>query len=91
MGNWTVKTAMVWLGSTDLHWVSDAGDGITRELVVMVMPNTMTLDAHILWQGETLVRKHLELSDRMVENLWLTDEYELDKTFIRVMDRGDRV
>jgi hypothetical protein len=88
--DWKIKDAYVWLTSTDLRWVHEGEHGITLEMLVSVSPNRMSLDAMILFEGETLVRKHYVLEDRVEQNIWLTDEYEIENAFALVMDKGVR-
>ena len=90
MSDWKIKDVYVWLTTTDLRWVYEGEHGITRELLVMVSENRMILDAMILFEGETLVRKHFVVDDRMSYNIWLTDEHEIEKAFALVMDKGER-
>jgi len=90
MSYWIIKDANVYLSSTDLRWVHDGEHGITRELLAMVSSNRMTLDAFIMFNGETLVRKQCVLDDRLNVNLWLTDDHEIEKAFAYVWDKGVR-
>jgi hypothetical protein len=90
MSCWKIKDAYVYLTSTDLRWVHEGEHGITRELLAMVSENRMILDAFILFEGETLVRKQYVLEDRINVNLWLTDDYEIESAFAVIMDKGVR-
>lgn len=88
MSDWKIKDAYVWLTSTDLRWVCDVGDGLTRELAVVVTEDYMNLDAYLLFEGNTLVRKCVERLYRHDRNIWLTDEKEIEAAYTLVMVEG---
>jgi hypothetical protein len=90
MSDWKIKDVYVWLTSTDLRWVCEGEHGVTRELMVSVSDTRMSLEAIILFEGETLVRKHFVLEDRINLNIWITDGIEIESAFARVMDEGVR-
>lgn len=85
---WKIKDVYVWLTTTDLRWVYEGEHGITHELLVMVSPNSMTVDGLIKFEGNTLVHKKFVLEDRIEKNLWLIDETDLEKAFTLAMNEG---
>ena len=89
--DWKIKSADVWLTSTDLRWVSEGENGLSRELVVSVTDTYMSLQTYILYQGDTLLRMHLELQDRIKGvNIWITGMEQIEDAFNRVMIEGKR-
>ena len=89
--DWKIKTADVWLTSVDLRWVCEGENGLSRELVVSVTDTYMSLQTYILYQGDTLLRMHLELQDRIKGvNIWITDTPQIEDAFNRVMREGKR-
>ena len=91
MSDWKIKSADVWLTSTDLRWVSEGENGLSRELYVNVTDSYMSLQTYIMYQGDTLLRMHLELQDRIKEvNVWITDQQQVEDAFNRVMIEGKR-
>jgi len=89
--DWKIKTAEVWLTSVDLRWVCEGENGLSRELVVSVTDTYMSLQTYILYQGDTLLRMHLELQDRIKGvNIWITGMEQIEDAFNRVMIEGKR-
>ena len=89
--DWKIKTADVWLTSVDLRWVCEGENGLSRKLVVSVTDTYMSLQTYILYQGDTLLRMHLELQDRIKGvNIWITDTPQIEDAFNRVMREGKR-
>jgi hypothetical protein len=89
--DWKIKNADVWLTSVDLRWVSEGENGLSRELVVSVTDTYMSLQTYILYQGDTLLRMHLELQDRIKGvNIWITGMEQIEDAFNRVMIEGKR-
>lgn len=90
MNNWKIKDAYVWLTSTDLRWVCEGADGLSRELAVVFTDNWMNLEATLVFEGNILVRKCVELTHRHDKNIWLTDKGEVESAYCRVMAEGVR-
>lgn len=88
MSDWKIKDAYVWLTSTDLRWVCEGADGLSRELAVVFTDDYMNLEATLVFEGNILVRKCVELTNRHDRNIWLTDEKEIEAAYIRVMVEG---
>lgn len=84
---WKIKSAEVWMFSTDIVWEHEGEYGVTRRLDVNVTPNRLSFAASLTYRGRTLVYERLEL-DREVDNIYLLDSDGVEAAFKRVMDKG---